>query len=234
MQESSVERGSKMSRPAKSIARLESEIEAPYPGTTVWIVGDEAHKNTWSDHNANAAGVYCAADVKGDGGLSLPKFVAHLIARPHPNLRYVIFNHKIYERSNDFEPEDYHGKSGHEEHVHVSVGNGPDGRSTTNYDNGSTSWRIASMVDDTPPPAKPSKPSTGTKLGNKMPTIQRGNKGSRVRMLQGLLIAWGYKLTVDGIFGKQTELALRDFQSKHAKPVDGIAGPITWNKLLGL
>src|SRR6185503_2376048 len=99
MQESSVERGSKMSRPAKSIARLESEIEATYPGTTVWIVGDEAHKNTWSDHNANAAGVYCAADVKGDGGLSLPKFVAHLIARPHPNLRYVIFNHKIYERS---------------------------------------------------------------------------------------------------------------------------------------
>jgi hypothetical protein len=226
-----------VARPAKSIARLDSEIEAAYPGTTTWIVGDEAHKNTWSDHNANDAGVYCAIDVKGDGGLELAAFVRHLIAKPHPNLRYVIFNHKIYHRSNDFEPEDYHGKSGHEDHAHASVGNGPDGRSTTGYDNGTTSWRISAIDDNAPTPSKPSKPSkpsTGTKLGDKMPTIERGNKGSRVRMLQGLLLAWGYSLKVDGIFGAATQRAVRDFQSKHAKPVDGIVGAITWNALLGL
>lgn len=222
-----------MARPAKSIARLESEIEAAYPGTTIWIVGDEAHQGTWSDHNANATGVYCALDVKGDGGLDLAAFVRHLIARPHPNLRYVIFNHKIYERSNGFAPRAYNGKSGHTEHAHVSVGNGPDGRSTTNYDNGSTSWRI-DAIGNTPTPPKPSKPTTGTKLGNKMPTIERGNKGSRVRMLQGLLLAWGYSLKVDGIFGAATQRAVRDFQSKHAKPVDGVVGAITWNALLGL
>lgn len=67
-----------------------------------------------------------------------------------------------------------------------------------------------------------------------MPTIERGNKGSRVRMLQGLLLAWGYKLTLDGIFGKNTDKAVRDFQRKYATPVDGKVGPITWNALLGL
>lgn len=67
-----------------------------------------------------------------------------------------------------------------------------------------------------------------------MPTIQNGNKGSRVRMLQGLLVAWRYNVAVDGVFGPKTEAAVRSFQSKYAKPSDGIVGPITWNALLGL
>jgi hypothetical protein len=224
-----------MARPARSIARLRDEVDSAYPGTTFWIVGDDAHRDTWSDHNPNVCcGVYCAADIKGDGGIDLAAFVRHLLAKPHPNLRYIIFDHKIYERSNGFEPEDYHGASGHEEHAHVSVGNGPDGRSTTNYDNGTATWRIATLDNTAPPKPKPSKPSAGTKLGDKMPTIKHGNKGSRVRLLQGLLIAWGHNVAVDGIFGPKTDAAVRKFQGKYAKPVDGMVGPITWNALLGL
>ncbi len=158
-----------------------------------------------------------------------------IVANPHPNLRYVIFNHLIYERSNGFKPRAYKGKSGHETHVHVSVGNGPDGRSTTGYDN-TVSWQIDDLKNGTPAkPSKPSKPSTGTgKLGDKMPTVKRGSKGRTVNRLQALLTANGYKTSIDGIFGAQTERQLRAFQEKHAKPVDGIAGPITWNALLGL
>lgn len=222
-------------RLAKSIDRLKDEIEDEYPGTIVWTIGDEDHQDSWSDHNPNeCCDVVCAGDVKGNAGLDLPDFVRHLITNPHPNLRYVIFNRKIYQRKNNFRAEDYNGKNAHADHVHVSSGNGPDGRSTSNYDNGSTSWRIAS-IDKTPStPSKPSKPSTGTKLGDKMPTIQRGNKGSRVRMLQGLLIAWGHDIRVDGVFGPNTEKAVRSFQGKYAKPADGIVGGITWNALLGL
>lgn len=221
-------------RLAKSLAKLEAEIKAAYPGTTVWDIGDEDHQAGYSDHNPNAKGVVCAIDVLGDGGMNLAKFVAHLLDNPHPNLRYVIYNEVIYQRKNGFEPQEYNGPNKHKGHAHASVGNGPDGRSTTNYDNGSTSWRIASMGDGAPPPAKPSKPSTGTKLGDKMPTIERGNKGSRVRMLQGLLIAWRYNVAVDGVFGPKTDAAVRDFQRKYAKPVDGKVGPITWNALLDL
>lgn len=223
-------------RLAKSIDRLKDEIEAAYPGTIVWTIGDEDHQSGYSDHNPNVCcDVVCAADVKGNAGLDLDDFVRHLLANPHPNLRYVIYKRKIYQRKNGFKAEDYHGKNAHADHVHVSTGNGPDGRSTTNYDNGSTSWRIASIGKTPSKPSQPSKPSTPTtKLGDKMPTIQRGNKGSRVRMLQGLLIAWGHDIRVDGIFGPKTEAAVRKFQGKYAKPVDGIAGPITWNALLGL
>jgi hypothetical protein len=220
-------------REAKSLQVLESEIQDQFPGTTTWEIGDKAHQGTWSDHNKNKSGVVCGKDILGDHGLPLQKFVDYITAHPHPNLRYVIFNHKIYERSNGFEPEDYHGKSGHEEHAHVSVGNGPDGRSTKGYDD-TSSWHLADMDTKPSQPSKPSKPTTPNNDEEyDMPTQRRGAKGLYVRILQALLVAWGFKVTIDGIFGAQTERQLRAFQAKHAKPVDGIAGSITWGKLLG-
>lgn len=222
-----------MAREAKSLQVLESEIQEHFPGTTTWEVGDKAHQNTWSDHNKNAAGVYCGKDVLGNAGLDLQRFVDYLRANPHPNLRYIIFNHKIYHRSNNFEPEDYHGKSGHKKHVHLSVGNGPDGRSTSGYDS-TDPWGISALKGKPSTPSKPSKPSTGTteNLEDNMPTLKRKSRGRAVKMLQALLGIWGFKVSVDGIFGRQTENAVRAFQSKYAKPVDGVVGKVTWRALL--
>lgn len=220
-------------RLAKSLIVLTSELEHAYPDTVVWDIGDKDHQDSWSDHNpSECCDVVCAVDVLDDSDIDLPKFVAHLLANPHPNLRYVIYNGFIYQRKNGFKAEVYNGPNKHKTHAHVSTGNGPDGRSTSNYDS-TASWDIDD-IDDAPSLPKPKPPTTGKKLGDKMPTIQRGNKGSRVRMLQGLLIAWGYSISVDGVFGPKTEAAVRSFQGKYAKPVDGIVGPITWNKLLGL
>lgn len=220
-------------RLAKSLIVLTSELEHAYPNTVVWDIGDKDHQDSWSDHNpSECCDVVCAVDVLDDSDIDLPKFVAHLLANPHPNLRYVIYNGFIYQRKNGFKAEVYNGPNKHKTHAHVSTGNGPDGRSTSNYDS-TASWDIDD-IDDAPSLPKPKPPTTGKKLGDKMPTIQRGNKGSRVRMLQGLLIAWGYSISVDGVFGPKTEAAVRSFQGKYAKPVDGIVGPITWNKLLGL
>ena len=220
-------------RLAKSLIVLTSELEHAYPNTVVWDIGDKDHQDSWSDHNpSECCDVVCAVDVHDDTDIDQPKFVAHLLANPHPNLRYVIYNGFIYQRKNGFKAEVYNGPNKHKTHAHVSTGNGPDGRSTSNYDS-TASWDIDD-IDDAPSLPKPKPPTTGKKLGDKMPTIQRGNKGSRVRMLQGLLIAWGYSISVDGVFGPKTEAAVRSFQGKYAKPVDGIVGPITWNKLLGL
>jgi hypothetical protein len=224
-------------RLAKSLIVLTSEIEYLFPDTTVWDIGDKAHQNSWSDHNPNeCCDVVCAVDILPDAGLDLAKFVKHIVANPHPNLRYVIFDELIYQRKNGFKPQAYHGVNKHKKHAHASVGNGPDGRSTGNYDSTAT-WDIDDLgkkPSKPPTPSKPSKPSTGTKLGDKMPTIQNGNKGSRVRILQGLLLAWHYNIKLDGIFGDKTEAAVRDFQRKHAKPVDGLVGTLTWNKLLDI
>lgn len=220
-------------RLAKSLVVLTSELEHAYPDTVVWNIGDKAHQSTRSDHNPNeCCNVVCAVDVVDDTDIDLPKFVAHLIANPHPNLRYVIYNRVIYQRKNGFKPQVYTGPNAHARHAHVSVGSGPDGRSTSGYDS-MVSWNIDDL-NDAPSPPKPSKPTTKTKPGDRMPTIQRGNKGSRVRMLQGLLLAWGYNIKLDGVFGKNTDKAVRAFQTKYAKPVDGIVGPLTWDALLGL
>jgi hypothetical protein len=223
-------------REAKSLQTLEKELQSLYPGTTTWEIGDAAHQNSWSDHNPNSKHVVCGKDIKGNAGLNLRRFVDFITKHPHPNLRYVIFNHKIYERKNGFEPETYHGKSGHEEHAHVSVGNGPDGRSTSGYDN-TSSWKLSQMDSTTPKPSQPttpSKPADNTTLGAKMPTLKRGSKGRAVRILQAILGISGWKVSTDGIFGQQTEKAFRAFQEKFKLSVDGICGPKSWNKLLGI
>jgi peptidoglycan hydrolase-like protein with peptidoglycan-binding domain len=38
------------------------------------------------------------------------------------------------------------------------------------------------------------------------------------------------RVTVDGVFGRKTEVATRNFQSAHHLKIDGIVGPKTWQK----
>ncbi|AFK87692.1 endolysin [Thermoanaerobacterium phage THSA-485A] len=61
--------------------------------------------------------------------------------------------------------------------------------------------------------------------GNSM--LQRGSTGDAVKTLQQQLNQLGYNLVVDGVFGANTENAVKDFQSKHGLVVDGIVGPAT-------
>jgi N-acetylmuramoyl-L-alanine amidase len=57
--------------------------------------------------------------------------------------------------------------------------------------------------------------------------LQLGSKGAAVKELQKLL-----KLYPDGIFGKNTEEAVKSYQSLHGLTVDGKVGPATLKKLL--
>lgn len=70
-----------------------------------------------------------------------------------------------------------------------------------------------------------------------LPTIKQGNKGNTVKSLQILLIGYGYscgKCGVDGDFGSGTLAAVKNYQKSKGLTVDGIVGPTTWNKLLGV
>ena len=64
-----------------------------------------------------------------------------------------------------------------------------------------------------------------------MPVLKNGSNSEVVKTLQKKLNAKGYKLTVDGIFGEKTLLAVKDFQNKNGLEVDGIVGKNTWAKL---
>ena len=55
-----------------------------------------------------------------------------------------------------------------------------------------------------------------------------GSKGSEVTQIQTKLKRWGYyNGNIDGIYGSQTQEAVRYFQRKNGLKVDGIAGPET-------
>lgn len=59
-----------------------------------------------------------------------------------------------------------------------------------------------------------------------MTTLKIGSRGEEVKLLQSKL-----NLIVDGIFGKLTDEAVRDFQKSKGLTVDGVVGAMTWDAL---
>lgn len=57
--------------------------------------------------------------------------------------------------------------------------------------------------------------------------LKRGNRGESVTELQTQLNELGYELDVDGVFGRETEAAVRHLQSSFDLGVDGVVGPKT-------
>lgn len=81
---------------------------------------------------------------------------------------------------------------------------------------------LASRTDPIPIPI-PSTPTPDVSV--LPPTLQYGSRGEDVKRLQRIIM-------VDGIFGKATEEAVKEFQRGADLEVDGICGPETWSKLL--
>lgn len=64
------------------------------------------------------------------------------------------------------------------------------------------------------------------------PLLRRGSKGAAVTKLQRALSSVGFDPgTVDGIFGKNTEAAVKSFQSRRGLTADGLVGPLTQGAL---
>ena len=65
------------------------------------------------------------------------------------------------------------------------------------------------------------------------------NSDAQVRTVQRLLNACGYKggdgkaLETDGVFGANTDHAVKVFQKKNSADPDGVVGPVTWKLLTG-
>lgn len=68
--------------------------------------------------------------------------------------------------------------------------------------------------------------------------LRRGSAGSSVRLMQTFLsdLRSSYPslpaVTVDGIFGPDTEAAVMEFQRLFGLTPDGVIGPVTWNEII--
>lgn len=184
-------------RLARSLETLRDEVNAIAPGRSRksdGTIGDTAHQRGASDHNPTPAGVVCALDLTHDpaGGADMRRIAEHIRTRRHPCLRYVIFDRRIASASSGWAWRPYTGSNPHTKHCHVSVGNGPDGKSTGGYDDTSP-WGLAT--------------STG---GIKM-FCRLGDSGEHVQALQAALNAiggFGPRLTEDGKYGPATAAAV--------------------------
>jgi peptidoglycan hydrolase-like protein with peptidoglycan-binding domain len=78
----------------------------------------------------------------------------------------------------------------------------------------------ALLAGKSPPPPIPAQDDA------KRPTLRRGARGPFVKQMQKLL-----GVAADGVFGPNTEAALRAFQRTHKLVPDGIAGPKSWAAL---
>ena len=64
------------------------------------------------------------------------------------------------------------------------------------------------------------------------PTLRRGSRSTYVLILQDALTALGYSTnTLDGIFGKATENALKACQRRFSLTADGVCGCASWRKI---
>jgi murein L,D-transpeptidase YcbB/YkuD len=123
-----------------------------------------------------------------------------------PRIKYVISAGKMF---SSYKPSwQWRKGSGHYQHTHISVLN-------NGTEDDPREWQLAGGPVITAP-AKVTPP-----------TLWRGAKGDYVKRVQELL--W---VNVDGDFGPKTAAAVRKFQKAHKLTVDGVVGPNTWLALL--
>lgn len=87
------------------------------------------------------------------------------------------------------------------------------------------------------PPSPQGEGKGSTDGGIVLPLLRRGSRGESVKAMQAVLIADGCDCGPDGAdgdFGPATEAALRRYQAENGLDADGVCGPMSWRKLLGV
>lgn len=85
------------------------------------------------------------------------------------------------------------------------------------------------------PGQEPEPPKTDSTIPYqkiKVRTIKMEDEGPDVKLAQAALQCWGYTIVVTGIFGKEMDEKIRNFQKAKGLDADGEIGPDTWKKLL--
>jgi N-acetylmuramoyl-L-alanine amidase len=92
---------------------------------------------------------------------------------------------------------------------------------------------VPEVVETPPTQDLPETPESTGRSPVELPTLRLGTYGPAVARLQTRLQSLGfYQGALDGIFGAQTEAAVKAFQQNAQITMDGIVGPSTWTALL--
>lgn len=144
-----------MWRLAQSLATLRTEVNGYAPKRSKaadGTIGDQAHSERASRHNANRYHVVTAIDLTHDpaGGCDIHAIARRLVKDPHPELEYVISNGQVAKRRNGWRWEKYRGANAHRQHAHFAVGTGPDSDPLPPYDS-TRPWGVALAAQPEPP-----------------------------------------------------------------------------------
>lgn len=138
-------------------------------------------------------------------------------------IQLVIYN-RVYYSANAPKGAYYNGVHPHRDHVHLE-----------HLMSKAQSLTFAQIeahcgkVTTTPPPTT----DWTEGLIMALPTLKQGMNSTDVKRGQGLLLANGQTVEVDGDFGPVTATKTVAFQKSKSLVADGIIGPNTWKKLLG-
>ena len=233
---------------APSLVQLRKEIKGRWPTRQRSLdgsIGDAAHRARVSEHNPDSNGIVRAIDIDVRSNGKYSKEIANAILDAvikDPRIHYVVHNRKIYSRTYGWVKRNFGGIA-HENWIHVSLRN--------NSSNSATPSELAQSANDTSkwfssaPTSSPEKPKPKPKPKPTETVLKIGSTGAAVKRLQRALntqfpnyAEWvkpkggnGKKLALDGIYGKQTELWVAEYQSRSGLTSDGIYGPLTRAKL---
>lgn len=218
-----------------SLAGLRSEFNAVAPerdkGSDGWI-SDSNHSpssdhtpdedsNVLRDHDADSKNEVHAVDIDSTGpwpaGVSFKSLVMKVIEGEKAKwldpddmcrLNYVIFDRKIYDKDDDFEPRDYAGSDPHTGHAHFSA------RYETAAENDTRPWGVREMGEDMAEVRLPEK----------------GDTGQGVREWQFRLNDLGYSCGTDGTYDDKMEKAVNAYRAAYGEGPDSkISGWTAWH-----
>lgn len=256
----------------RGLTTVRAEFNSVFPdrdkSSDGWI-GDQAHQGSVSGHNPDKTGraEYKDGDAKDEvraidvdkdlrSSVTMEQVIQYLVKKARSGayvpFRYIIYNRRIWSRSDGWKTRAYTGSNPHTGHAHLS------GDYTQTADEWTGSLGLASLVSRPKPPTSPAPSDWGKEIVSKMKTLDLSKvtssgstqfKGEDVERLQGLLLAAGYGPSglvgrngrPDGIAGPGTRAALGSFQKAtktgrggNTATPDYVAGKATWSKLLGV
>ena len=187
-----------MSRNAKSLDVLAAQLRDRYPRITLYT---EGHRPNKTDHEPDKLGIVRAIDIMIAPKLGVTSDVEWALSRAltwDPRAKYGIWDHEIASRARADEGwRHYTGPNPHIDHFHLSVVAG-------------------SLADDTRPWKQPVRRLYVTK------PLLRGTDVVEVQAALGFIGG-----ALDGVYGRDTEAAVKIYQRGHGLKVDGVVGPAT-------